>query len=85
MKPFTYDAIPGRVVFGVGNLGRLAAEADLLGARRIMLIASEYESDLADEASEILGDHAVGRFTDVVQHVPVAKAAAAIEIAASGR
>ena len=81
MNPFTYDAIPGRVVFGAGSIDRLAAEADVLGARRVMLIASEYESGMADRAGAILGDRIVGRFTDVVQHVPAAKAAASIETA----
>jgi maleylacetate reductase len=81
MNPFTYDAIPGRVVFGTGSIDRLAAEADVLGARRLMLIASDYESGIADRAAAILGDRIVGRFTDVVQHVPAAKAATAIETA----
>lgn len=81
MKHFTYDAIPGRVVFGNGSLERLAAETDVLDTRRIMLIAAEEESGLADEAAAILGDHAVGRFSGVAQHVPADKAAEAIRLA----
>ncbi len=81
MNHFTYDAIPGRVVFGAGSRERLAAELDVLDARRIMIIASEYEAALADEAATILGDHVAGRFSDVVQHVPAEKAAAAVATA----
>ncbi len=78
MREFQHDVIPGRVVFGAGSRGRLADEAEALGARRIMLIASEYETALAHDVEAVLGDRAVGRFSDVVQHVPVDKAAAAI-------
>jgi maleylacetate reductase len=77
---FTYDAIPGRVVFGSGSRRRLADEARTLGAERILLVASTYEDELADDVAGVLGDLVVGRFSDVVQHVPVAKAAAAVEL-----
>ncbi len=78
MREFQHDVIPGRVVFGVGSRRRLADEAEALGARRIMLIASEYETALAHDVEAVLGDRAVGRFSDVVQHVPVDKADAAV-------
>ncbi len=71
---FARDEIPGRVVFGAGSRARLADEADRAGAERILVIASPAEDLLADELSGILGDRVVGRFSDVMQHVPVAKA-----------
>lgn len=80
---FTYDAIPGRVVFGVGARHRLDTEVDALAARRILLVAGTHEDDLAAETAEVLGERVVGRFRDVAQHVPVAKAAAAVELARS--
>ncbi len=78
MNGFTYDAIPGRVVFGAGSRARLADELDELGARRVVVIASGYEDALADEVATLIGDRFVGRFRDVVQHVPVAGAATAV-------
>lgn len=78
MNGFTYDAIPGRVVFGAGSRGRLADELDALGARRVVVIASGDEDALADEVATLIGDRFAGRFSDVAQHVPVAKAAAAV-------
>ena len=75
---FTYDAIPGRVVFGVGARHGLCAELDAVGASRVLLVASTHEDDLATEIAEIGGERVVGRFSDVVQHVPVAKAADAV-------
>ncbi|HEX6568190.1 MAG TPA: maleylacetate reductase [Acidimicrobiales bacterium] len=83
MRPFTYDAIPGRVVFGAGARRSLPAEVDALGARRVLVIASPDEDHLADEVTALLGERVAGRFRDVAQHVPVAKADAARRAARS--
>lgn len=76
MTPFTYDAIGGRVVFGVGARERVAAEVDALGGSRVVLVADT----AADEFTELLGSRVVARFVDVAQHVPVAKAAALVDL-----
>ena len=76
---FTYDAIPGRVVFGAGARHRLGEELDAVGAARVLLVASSHEDLLAAEITAIAGARVVGRFSDVVQHVPAAKAAEAVE------
>jgi maleylacetate reductase len=65
-------------VFGVGRRRELAAEADALGAQRVMVIAAPQEDAIAGEAAELLGGRVAGRFDDVVQHVPADKAAAAV-------
>lgn len=71
---FTRDDIPGRVVFGAGSRRQVADEVDRHGAARVLVVASPAEDALADELSALLGDRVVGRFADVVQHVPIAKA-----------
>lgn len=71
---FARDSIPGRVVFGIGSRSRIADEADAAGADRIVLIAADTEDQIAAEVAGVLGDRVVGRFSDVVQHVPIAKA-----------
>jgi maleylacetate reductase len=72
MIPFTYEALPGRVVFGVGaSREKLAGEVDRLGARRVLLIASEGERALAERLARPLGDRLAGLFTGVRPHVPV--------------
>lgn len=81
VSPFTYDAVPGRVVFGPGARRRLGDEAAALGVRRLMLVASEREEALAADVAVILGELVVGRFSDVVQHVPKPNADAAVELA----
>jgi alcohol dehydrogenase class IV len=82
---FIYDVIPGRVVFGAGSRRSLREEASQLGSERVLVIASPEEDALAEDVQSILGDLVVGRFSDVVQHVPVSKAREAILAVREGR
>ncbi len=75
--PFVYNALAGRVVFGNGRRHELPAELDALGAERVMVIGDPFDDALATRIEAVLGDRAVGRFSEVVQHVPVVKAEAA--------
>lgn len=74
---FTYDALPGRVVFGAGSRKSLASEAAALGAERILMIADRAEDALAEEIGAVLHGLVAGRFDEVAQHVPVHLARAA--------
>lgn len=76
-----YETRQQRVVFGVGT-GRsaLADEVERLGATRIMLVAGAFELPVAERIT--VGLPVVATFSDVVQHVPVAVAEAARELAA---
>jgi len=78
---FDYDALPGRVVFGSGRRRELADEVRRLGASRVLLIADPHDQERLHEFREILGDLCVASFTDVVQHVPRAKASVAVSLA----
>jgi maleylacetate reductase len=69
-RQFSYESLPGRVVFGCGSRMSLPAELDALGTTRILLIAGESDRSVADEITAILGDRIVGRFSRVIQHVP---------------
>jgi maleylacetate reductase len=71
MKPFLYDALPGRVVFGAGTLARLPAELDRLGAKRALLLSTPGRADAARRVAEILGARAAGLYAKAVMHVPV--------------
>jgi maleylacetate reductase len=75
---FTYEALPGRVVFGVGALDRLAEEVARQGTRRVLLVAS---NRVADELADRLGDRHAATFSEVVQHVPVEVAERARQLA----
>jgi maleylacetate reductase len=82
MRSFTYEALPGRIVFASGaSREKLAEEIDRLEVGRVLLIATEREQGLADELAEPLEDRVVGIFTDVRPHVPVEVAEAARSMA----
>jgi maleylacetate reductase len=82
---FTYEALPGRVVFGVGSVGNVAAELGRLGAGRVVLIADAQAKDVADDVSTALGETVGARWDEVAQHVPVELAERAREaVAAAG-
>lgn len=66
---FTYDALPGRVVFGAGARARVAHEVGRLGDR-IFLVHGESARPVAAELRARIGDAVVGSFGDVRQHVP---------------
>jgi maleylacetate reductase len=75
---FTYEALPGRVVFGAGSVGQLGEELDRLGASRVLAVAGKRA---VDGLVERLGGRCVGSFTDIQQHVPVAVARRALALA----
>jgi maleylacetate reductase len=81
-RRFTFDALPGRVVFGAGVASEvLADELDRLEADRVLVISTQRGEPLARELTGPLGDRVVGVFTGVRQHVPVETAQAARQLA----
>lgn len=80
-QDFVHDTPASRVVFGVGSRRQVADELEGLGSSRTLVIAGGAELGFADEIADALGERVVGRFTDVVMHVPVETAAAAVESA----
>ena len=83
MQPFTYDALPGRVVFGAGTArARLAGEVSRLGTSRLLLITTPRAEPLARELATPLGGQLAGVFTGVREHVPAEAAGAARQQAA---
>ena len=83
MDSFVYDALAGRVVFGVGRRREIGHEVDRLGLERVLLIADGFDLELAHETQDVLGERCVGLFTKVAQHVPVALAQEVRELATS--
>jgi maleylacetate reductase len=81
MRPFTYDALAGRVVFGDGTFDQVPDELERLGAMRVLLIADRSGHLWADRLSERIGDRIVGEIRDVRPHVPIADAEAARRLA----
>jgi maleylacetate reductase len=79
MRSFTYDQLPGRVVFGPGSLKNLPEEIGRLGAARALIVSTPGHENLAKDATRRLGARAVGIYAGAVIHVPVETAQAACE------
>jgi maleylacetate reductase len=81
-REFSYEPLPGRVVFGVGARGRLPEEADRVGIRRILVLSTPEQRDTAEAVAASLGDRVAGIFPRAVMHVPIEVAHEAREEAA---
>ncbi len=70
MKAFTYESLPGRVIFGTGVISQLAEEIEHLQKKRALLIVSGSAARLVPVLTEQLGDLLAGVFSEVAQHIP---------------
>ena len=77
MLPFVYEALPSRVVFGVGSLQKLPEEIDKLGATRALVLCTPEQRAIAADIVVMLGARSAGVFDGAVMHVPAEVAAAA--------
>jgi alcohol dehydrogenase class IV len=76
---FIYEALPSRVVFGVGCLDKLAEEAERLNVARALVLSTPEQADTARGVAGRLGTRAAGIFSNAVMHVPAEIANAATE------
>jgi maleylacetate reductase len=81
MKPFVYNALPGRVVFGAGALAKLPQELDRLGAKRALVLSTPGRAEDARRLAASLGAGAAGVYDKAVMHVPLAVAEDARRVA----
>jgi maleylacetate reductase len=79
MLAFTYDALPSRVIFGVGCLDKLPEEIQRLGASKALVLSTPQQRQLATEIAAGLGSQAAGLFDRAAMHVPIEIAHAARE------
>ncbi len=71
MAGFTYTAHPARVIFADTALDQLEAEAERLGARRVLVITTPRQTGLMDTITAALGDRVCGTFAGAAMHTPV--------------
>ena len=81
MRQFVYAGLPSRVVFGAGSIARLAAEVDLIGARRALVLSTPGRSASVRGLAAGLGERLAGFYGGAVMHVPVEVAADARRVA----
>ena len=79
MRSFTYNQLPGRVVFGVGALEELPREIERLGAKRALVLSTPEQRSQAEDIARRLGSRAAGIFARAVMHVPIETAREARE------
>jgi len=83
MKHFAYDQPAMRVIFGVGSLEKLRAEAESLGVGRALVLSTPEQEKDARATAERLGPLAAGTYSKAVMHVPVETVAGAMEVVRS--
>jgi alcohol dehydrogenase class IV len=81
VRAFTYEALPGRVVFGVGSLDQIPEEIDRVEGTAVLLVVDPLTKSVADGLAERLGAREVGIFSDIQQHVPAEAADRAVATA----
>lgn len=71
MRPFVYNALPARVVFGHGTISQVADEVSRLGCSRALILSAPQQQNDAERVASHLGDLAAGVFAGAVMHTPV--------------
>jgi maleylacetate reductase len=71
VKPFVYNALPGRIIFGRGTLQTLAAELEGLNCRRAFVLCGTQQASKGAALMAQLGPLAVGLFSEAAMHTPV--------------
>jgi maleylacetate reductase len=79
MLSFVYQAMPSRVIFGVGCLEKLPEEIERLGAGKALVLSTLEQRQSGQEMVARLGSRAAGLFDRAVMHVPIETAQAARE------
>jgi maleylacetate reductase len=83
MTSFTYNGLPGRVIFGAGSRDRLAQEIEQLGCTRALILSTSGHEREAKELALRIGKLAVAQFPGAVMHTPVAVSEQAVNVARS--
>jgi len=78
---FGYQSQPMRVRFGVGSLAVLPEEIQRLGLRRVLVLATPGQKDLAESVSKLVGPLSGGVYAEAKMHVPIESARLAREAA----
>ncbi len=74
MKDFHYESLPMRVRFGTGALASLTDEVRQLGLKRVLVLATPFQAELAETVSRQLGELSAGVHAEAEMHVPIESA-----------
>ncbi|CEQ42112.1 SPOSA6832_03901, partial [Sporobolomyces salmonicolor] len=71
MLPFTYNALPARVIFGYGTSSKVAQEVKALGCSRALVLTTPQQVAAGEKVKADLGNLAVGIYTNATMHTPM--------------
>ncbi|GAA5932575.1 hypothetical protein JCM3775_005966 [Rhodotorula graminis] len=71
MHPFTYNALPARVLFGWGTSSQVASEVQRLGCSRALVLTTPQQVDAGNKVKADLGHLAVGIYSNATMHTPM--------------
>lgn len=74
VKQFNYQSLPMRVKFGAGAIAGLTDEVRALGLHRVLVLATPFQRDLAEELAVELGALSAGVHAEAEMHVPIESA-----------
>jgi maleylacetate reductase len=83
MINFTYNSLPGRILFGIGTCQQLAQEIEQLGCSRALILSTAGHESQAKELAQQIGKLAGAIFPRAVMHTPVEVSEQAAEFARS--
>ena len=81
MKSFSYEGLPGRVVFGTGALDQIGAEIEYLQKKRALLIVTQSAAQYVSHLQQSLSEKLVAVIIGAAQHIPVETVEAGLNIA----
>ncbi len=80
LKPFTYRALPHHVVFGPGRITEARDIVHSFGCSNALVLSGPNQRAAAERLYRLLGERAVGIFSDAAMHTPVEVTEAALEL-----
>ena len=83
MIQFAYDALPSRVVFGLGSRQNAGAEMERLKCSRALILSTSGHEAQAKTLAQGIGKSGAGLFCGAVMHTPVSVTNRAMEMARS--
>ncbi len=83
MRSFDYESLPSRVIFGRGVASRIPELAADLGMRRVLVIATGSQAEVAGRVLQELGSSGSALFPGAAVHTPVEVTAEAMEVVAA--
>ena len=82
MQPFSFIAQPARVIFGSGTVSQIPAEAERLGLKRALVLATPQQAADAEALAARLGALGAGTYAKATMHTPVSVTEDAMRVVA---